>query len=109
MAGTGAFVPRRGTGQVLGTGASRAASSILAGPLAERAVQKVRHFQQPSAVIEIGAVESCPLDAHDGGDVTPLAIRHLPAPTVPPELLEQDVFGGMDVDEPVVTEVDGPS
>jgi len=58
------------------------------------------------AVGEVPAIEPRPLDPDDRRDVPPLPVRHLAAEAIPPELLQQDVLGRMDVQSPSVTEID---
>jgi hypothetical protein len=56
--------------------------------------------------LEIGPVETSPLDAYDRQSVAPLPVGYLAALAIPTELLQQDVFGRMHVERPATAEID---
>ena len=55
--------------------------------------------------LEIGPVETSPLDAYDRQSVAPLPVGYLAALAIPTELLQQDVFGRMHVERPATAEI----
>jgi hypothetical protein len=56
--------------------------------------------------VQIVAIQARSLDPDDAKSVAPLPIGHLATPSVPSQLLEQDVFRRVHMERPPVTDID---